>query len=90
MNGRLHALKKRFARELDVHRRVPGYLGTPGSAGLLLGLAVGYALLPLDVMPDWIPLLGRLDDLVLVPMLVWLAMRRIPASVVEERREGRF
>lgn len=39
---------------------------------------IAYALSPLDLIPDFIPLLGLLDDLVLLPALIWLALKLIP------------
>jgi len=84
----LRALRDRFLRELAVYRRVLRHPRTPRPARWLLAAAVGYALLPFDLVPDWIPVLGQLDDLVLVPLLVWLALRRLPEEVLAEcRRE---
>ena len=57
---------------------------TPLLAKLVAGLAVGYALSPIDLIPDFIPVLGLLDDLVLLPVLVALAIRMIPEDVLEE------
>ena len=62
-------------RELEVYRRVLGDARTPWLPKLLLGLAVGYALLPFDLIPDFIPVIGHLDDLIVVPVLVILALR---------------
>ena len=48
--------------------------------------AVGYALSPIDLIPDFIPVLGYLDDLLVLPLLVWVALRLIPKDVMVECR----
>lgn len=60
--------------------RVPWY------ARLFAACVVGYAFSPIDLIPDPIPILGYLDDLVLVPLGVALALRLIPAEVMAENR----
>lgn len=60
--------------------RVPLY------ARIFGAIVVGYAFSPIDLIPDPIPVLGYLDDLVLVPLGVWLALRMIPAPVMAECR----
>lgn len=59
----------------------------PWYAKLLSILVVGYALSPVDLIPDFIPVVGYLDDLVLVPLGVALVVRMIPPKVMEECRE---
>ena len=59
---------------------------TPWYAKLLAGLTVGYALSPIDLIPDFIPVLGYLDALILLPALVALTVRLVPASVMDECR----
>ncbi len=54
---------------------------------LLAGLVVAYAFSPIDLIPDFIPVLGYLDDLLLVPLGIWLVMRLIPAEVLVSARE---
>ena len=54
---------------------------TPWHAKLVAGLVVAYAFSPIDLIPDFIPVLGYLDDVVLVPLGVILAMKLIPAGV---------
>lgn len=73
-------------RELRVYQLVLKDPRTPRLAKILLGLAVGYALLPFDLIPDFIPVLGHLDDVVIVPGLIVLALKLIPAEVVLECR----
>lgn len=51
----------------------------------LLALAVAaYALSPIDLIPDFIPVLGYLDDVILVPLGVWLVLRMVPAEVIAD------
>jgi len=83
---RLKATGKAIRRELRVYQLVLKDRRTPWLARLLLGLAVGYALSPLDLIPDFLPVLGYLDDLVLVPALVLLAVKPVPREVMEDCR----
>ncbi len=59
---------------------------TPIIARMLLWLAVGYMLLPFDLIPDFIPVIGQLDDLVIVPSLIYLALKIIPAELIHACR----
>jgi uncharacterized membrane protein YkvA (DUF1232 family) len=59
---------------------------TPWYARLFAALVVGYAFSPIDLIPDFIPVLGYVDDLVLVPVGVVLAIRMIPREVMEASR----
>ena len=77
----------RLKTELAVYRLVLQHPRTPLAAKALLGLAVGYALMPFDLIPDFIPVLGHLDDLVIVPVLVILALKLIPQDVISECRQ---
>lgn len=60
---------------------------TPWYAKLLAGLVVVYAVSPFDLIPDPIPILGYLDDIILVPLGVLAVRRMIPQSVLMECRE---
>jgi uncharacterized membrane protein YkvA (DUF1232 family) len=59
---------------------------TPLAAKLLAGCVAAYALSPIDLIPDFIPVVGLLDDLLLVPAGIWLALRLIPADLRGELR----
>lgn len=59
---------------------------TPWYARALAFVVVGYALSPFDLIPDVIPVLGLLDDLILVPLGVWVLLRLIPGHVLEDAR----
>jgi len=60
---------------------------TPWAAKLLALLVVGYALSPIDLIPDFIPVLGYLDDLILLPLGILLVLKLIPTSVLDECRQ---
>jgi uncharacterized membrane protein YkvA (DUF1232 family) len=57
---------------------------TPWYARGLALLIVAYALSPIDLIPDFVPVLGYLDDLILIPGGIWLAIRMIPPDVLAE------
>ncbi|HQE91165.1 MAG TPA: YkvA family protein [Anaerolineae bacterium] len=60
---------------------------TPWGARICAAVVVGYAFSPIDLIPDFIPLLGYLDDVVLVPCGIWLALKMIPPAVMADSRE---
>jgi uncharacterized membrane protein YkvA (DUF1232 family) len=62
------------------HPRVPWY------AKVLALVVAAYALSPIDLIPDFIPVLGYLDDLILIPLGVLLVIRLVPAEVIAECR----
>ena len=59
---------------------------TPWLPKLVCMLAVAYALSPIDLIPDFIPVLGYLDDAILLPAMIWLAVRLLPVNVVNDGR----
>jgi uncharacterized membrane protein YkvA (DUF1232 family) len=59
---------------------------TPWYAKVLAGAVVAYALSPIDLIPDFIPILGYVDDLILVPLGIAAALRLVPAPVMEDCR----
>ena len=61
--------------------RVPWY------ARLMAACVVGYAFSPIDLIPDPIPILGYLDDLIIVPIGVWLTLKMIPVEIITECRK---
>ena len=60
---------------------------TPLAAKLLAGGVAAYALSPIDLIPDFIPVLGLIDDLLIVPVGIWLVLKLIPAPLMAELRE---
>jgi uncharacterized membrane protein YkvA (DUF1232 family) len=60
---------------------------TPLIAKVLAAAVAAYAFSPIDLIPDFIPVLGLLDDLVLVPLGIWLVIKMVPADVITECRQ---
>lgn len=59
----------------------------PLSAKILIGITIGYLLSPIDLVPDFIPILGLLDDLIIVPLLIMVSIKLIPSIILEEARQ---
>ena len=59
---------------------------TPWYAKFVAMFVLGYALSPIDLIPDFIPILGLLDDLVLIPLGIWLLCRLVPDDVMADAR----
>jgi uncharacterized membrane protein YkvA (DUF1232 family) len=82
---------KRRARQLksEVHVLAVAYRDkrTPVVAKILAGFTIAYLLSPIDLIPDFIPVLGMLDDLLIVPLLIALSIRLIPVDVLAEARQ---
>lgn len=81
---------KQWARQLkrEVYTLYLAYKDprTPWLARIVTACVVGYAFSPIDLIPDFIPVLGYLDDLVLVPLGTALALRLVPADVMADCR----
>jgi uncharacterized membrane protein YkvA (DUF1232 family) len=77
---------RRIKRELVTVATAARDPRTPWVARVLALLVVAYALSPIDLIPDFIPILGLLDDVILVPLGLMLVIRLIPAEVLAEHR----
>ena len=87
MLEKLKALAAQLKQEFEVYRLVLKHPETPLLAKFFLGLAVGYLLMPFDLIPDFIPVIGQLDELVIIPILLYLALLFIPKHVIQSCRE---
>jgi uncharacterized membrane protein YkvA (DUF1232 family) len=80
-------IARSFKRELVVYQRVLQDERTPVAAKLFLALAIGYLCMPFDLIPDFIPVVGHLDDAIVIPALVFAALNLVPREIVSEHRE---
>src|SRR5688572_10041432 len=85
---KLKTQAKRLKGEAHVLILAYGDQRTPLKAKLLIGLTIGYLLSPIDLIPDFIPILGALDDLVIVPLLVTMSIKLIPPIVLQDARKA--
>ena len=84
---KLSEITRRVKNELTVYQLVLKDKRTPLLGKVFLGLAVGYLLLPFDLIPDFIPVLGVLDDIIIIPFLVVIALKIIPEEIIVECRK---
>ena len=84
--ARLKARAQALKAEVDALALAYHDPRTPWYAKAFAALVVAYAFSPLDLIPDFVPVIGYLDDLILVPLGVALALRMIPSGVMVEAR----
>lgn len=87
MWDRIRRIARTLDREIRVCRIVLADPRTPRVAKLLLAGAVLYAVSPVDVIPDFIPVVGHFDDFVIVPALILLAFYFVPGALIAEARQ---
>lgn len=75
---------KREAYALSIAARDPR---VPWYAKAFIGLVLAYAFSPIDLIPDFVPVIGYLDDLIIVPVGIALALKMTPAQVMVDARE---
>jgi uncharacterized membrane protein YkvA (DUF1232 family) len=80
------AFTRLFRREAQFFRELAAHPRTPLVTKVLLGLAMAYLVSPIDLIPDFVPILGQLDDVLILGGLVFMAVRLAPRDVVAECR----
>jgi uncharacterized membrane protein YkvA (DUF1232 family) len=86
MMGNLRARAEAFKNEIHALAIAFRDPRTPFSAKAWVLVVVAYALSPIDLIPDFIPILGSLDDLILLPLGIALAIKLVPAAVMADAR----
>lgn len=82
LKERAHSLK----RDIPALYLALKSMKTPAAAKILAGLTVALALSPIDLIPDFVPVLGYLDDVLLLPALIVLTVKLIPEEVLSDCR----
>ena len=89
-NIKFNKIKKNIKNYINLAKRLKNDKRIPTISKILLGLAVVYFFSPIDIIPDFIPVIGYLDDVLIVPLLVFLAVRFIPKEIFSEHYEKIF
>ena len=87
MFEKLKSLATHLKQEFEVYRLVLKHPDTPWIAKIFLGLALGYLLMPFDLIPDFIPIIGQLDEVVIIPILLYVALLLTPKHIIQTCRE---
>lgn len=87
---RLKQIAHALCQQLAFYRALYQDPRTPRLARLLLWAALAYTALPFDLIPDFLPIIGHLDDVIIVPGLIFLAVRLIPVAVYNEHWHRMF
>lgn len=88
--NRFVELRDNFKKYIRLYKALYNDKRTSPVAKVFLWLAIGYALLPFDLIPDFIPVLGYLDDIIIIPILIYLALKFIPKSLYQEHYDKLF
>ena len=82
MIKKLKAIAHRLKAEFAFYRRLQQHPQTPKLAKALLWLAISYLVMPFDLIPDFLPIIGQLDELVIIPLLLYWALKLTPPDVI--------
>ncbi len=84
----LKKIAAKLKAEFKFYQRLQQHPETPKLAKALLWLAIGYVLMPFDLIPDFLPVIGQLDELVVIPLLLYFAVKLTPQTVIEACKEN--
>lgn len=84
MKIKIKAKPKAFKNKVSALFLAYKHKDIPLSVKIVAAIAIGYALSPIDLIPDFIPILGYLDDMVILPLLITLAIKLIPSNIMDE------
>jgi uncharacterized membrane protein YkvA (DUF1232 family) len=79
---KLKQIAAKLKAEFAFYKRLQQHPQTPKFAKFFLWLAIGYLLLPFDLIPDFLPVIGQLDEVVIIPLLLYCALKLTPADII--------
>ena len=79
---KLKKIAGQLKAEFAFYKRLQQHPQTPKLAKALLWLAIAYLLMPFDLIPDFLPVIGQLDELVIIPILLYWALKLTPPDVI--------
>ena len=86
--SKLTAIAAKLKAEFAFYLALQKHPQTPKLAKALLWLAIGYLLMPFDLIPDFLPIIGQLDEVVIIPALLYFALKLTPKTVIDACREA--
>ena len=82
LREKLAEIAGKLKAEFDFYKRLQQHPQTPTFAKAFLWLAIGYLLMPFDLIPDFLPVIGQLDELIIIPLLLFCALKLTPPAVI--------
>lgn len=82
LRDKLSQIAAKLKAEFAFYKRLQQHPQTPRFAKALLWLAIGYLVMPFDLIPDFLPVIGQLDEMVIIPLLLYWALKLTPQEVI--------
>lgn len=87
---KLKEIKENIKKYVELCKLLYTDPGTPKLAKILLWVAIVYAFSPIDLIPDFLPVIGYLDDIIILPILLYVAIKLVPSDVYLENYNKAF
>ena len=82
LREKLSQIAAKLKAEFVFYKRLQQHPHTPKLAKALLWLAVGYLVMPFDLIPDFLPVIGQLDEAIIIPLLLYWALKLTPPDII--------
>ena len=82
LREKLSQIAAKLKTEFAFYKRLQQHPQTPKLAKALLWLAIGYLVMPFDLIPDFLPVIGQLDEVIIIPLLLYWALKLTPPDII--------